>query len=106
MSDVTDEQRAKFEAWAKDNQYSIERMEHAPNRYADEGTDDALSGWMACAALTAQEGTGNGFENMRQAILNAIEDYCAESPDLAGHGHSGGLKDAVNEAIRNSETLL
>lgn len=36
---------------------------------------------------------------IREAALreaaDAVEDYCADMPDLAGHGHSVGLKDAI-----------
>ena len=31
---------------------------------------------------------------MREAA-DAVEDYCSDMPDLAGHGHSVGLKDAI-----------
>jgi len=34
-------------------------------------------------------------EQMREAAMNAVEDYCSDMPDLAGHGHSVGLKDAI-----------
>ena len=26
---------------------------------------------------------------------DAVEDYCSDMPDLAGHGHSSGLRDAI-----------
>ena len=30
----------------------------------------------------------------------AVEDYCADAPDLAGHGHSVGIRDAILALIR------
>ena len=33
-------------------------------------------------------------EAMREAA-DAVEDYCSDMPDLAGHGHSVGLKDTI-----------
>lgn len=29
--------------------------------------------------------------------LDAVEDCCSDAPDLAGHGHSTGLKDAIRQ---------
>jgi len=34
-------------------------------------------------------------EQMREAAMDVVEDYCSDMPDLAGHGHSVGLKDAI-----------
>lgn len=31
----------------------------------------------------------------RQRCADVVEDYCSDMPDLAGHGHSIGLKDAI-----------
>jgi hypothetical protein len=28
-------------------------------------------------------------------VADQIEDYCSDMPDLAGHGHSVGLRDAI-----------
>ena len=33
-------------------------------------------------------------EALREAA-DVVEDYCSDMPDLAGHGHSVGLKDAI-----------
>ena len=33
-------------------------------------------------------------EAMHEAV-DAVEDYCSDMPDLAGHGHSVGLRDAI-----------
>lgn len=30
-----------------------------------------------------------------EMAVDAVEDYCADMPDLAGHGHSVGLRDAI-----------
>lgn len=103
-------ERARFEAWAGEKGYVTTLSVHVRYRtFVSRSTECAWIGWQARAALAAQEGgsgervTDHGFENMRQAILNAVEDYCAEAPDLAGHGHSGSLKDVVNEAIRAAQ---
>lgn len=36
---------------------------------------------------------------MIDLACNAVEDYCSDMPDLAGHGHSVGLKDAIRAAL-------
>lgn len=54
----TDEQRAKFEAWAKANGYPVVRHEQRQCAYIAANTQLAWNGWMARAALAAQEGGG------------------------------------------------
>ena len=36
-----------------------------------------------------------GAEWMRREAGSAVEDYCSDMPDLAGHGHSVGLRDVI-----------
>lgn len=38
-----------------------------------------------------------------QDAANAAEDYCSDMPDLAGHGHSTGIRDAI--MLRAEEAL-
>ena len=52
----TDEQRAKFEAWAKSQYHSLSRDQYGG--YASVAAHAAWAAWNA--ALAAQEGTGNG----------------------------------------------
>lgn len=33
-------------------------------------------------------------EALREAA-DAVEDYCSDAPDLAGHGHSGAIRDVI-----------
>ena len=54
----TDNQRAKFEAWAVASGYCVYRHSIHFKRYLEDRTNDAFRGWNA--ALAAQEGTGNG----------------------------------------------
>lgn len=42
---------------------------------------------LARAAAAAME--------MRERSADAAEDYCSDMPDLAGHGHSVGIKDRI-----------
>jgi hypothetical protein len=36
----------------------------------------------------------------------AVEDYCADAPDLAGHGHSVGIRDAILAAHPRRERVM
>ncbi len=39
---------------------------------------------------------------LREAA-DTVEDYCSDMPDLAGHGHSVGLKDAILAKIKEAD---
>jgi len=36
-----------------------------------------------------------------ERAADAAEDYCSDMPDLAGHGHSVGLRDAIRSLASN-----
>lgn len=42
------------------------------------------------------------FTGAIERACDAVEDYCSDMPDLAGHGHSNGLKDAIRESGRKT----
>ena len=48
----------------------------------------------ALPAVTPAPDAAGRAAALREAA-DAVEDYCADMPDLAGHGHSVGLKDAI-----------
>lgn len=47
--------------------------------------EDKAVEWAAIYAILAE----------RKRCADICEDYCSDHPDLAGHGHSIGLRDAV-----------
>lgn len=67
------------------------------------------SSWEACChAIMAALGRDFGglppvTESAKALIVEtacgAVEDYCSDMPDLAGHGHSVGLTDAIRSAV-------
>ena len=59
MPTDTDDQCAKFEAWAKSQHYNLDRDKYGG--YASIASHAAWAAWQA-ALRAAQEGTGNGSE--------------------------------------------
>jgi len=39
---------------------------------------------------------------LREAA-DAVEDYCSDAPDLAGHGHSGAIRDVITAIRKGGE---
>ena len=39
---------------------------------------------------------------LREAA-DAVEDYCSDAPDLAGHGHSGAIRDIITAIRKGGE---
>lgn len=73
----------------------------------DSAVSDYLSAVRAIRAIPLEPDAEAALKRHDAALIercaDAAEDYCSDMPDLAGHGHSIGIKEAIRALAHPTE---
>ena len=99
MSNVTDEQRAKFEAWAESQHYNLDRDKYGG--YASIASHAAWAAWQA--ALAAQEGGDGERVAVSEDKLLFIAMNAYDNTMARGLNEVAAMRMAVRNVLRAAQ---